>query len=698
MSISSHIVPDDQSTKLIDRSESDVNSPPPHNKRKQDLTNDSAIPSTDILDAKRLRSESIDSQASWFQRLTFTQNNGVETKKIENDTQRSEDGNGVNGGGEGSGGDDDDDDGGDEDCENRKRSEETSNANSPHTPGTAAAAASDSSPGGLWYWLGYPSTSHSELTGSRKPADNDSSVSKSYWKYIFSNNSGNNSDSAPVNEKDSVIIDPSPSVTTEGVQQQNEQIKQSEAPGSEQPMIPPADLIKSVERKNAVLPTFQSQFSPSPPSPSTTLLTKALQTINAMFTQAKPDQNDPGRRRRQSNARFINEMKADPKTIGGKKIVVVGVHGWFPMKLVRSMVGEPTGTSTRFCDQMAAAAKRYFQTEHDLMIPDEAITIIPLQGEGKVEERVTKLFNSLLNNPAWVGALTTADIVLWATHSQGTPVSAILLHRLLDRGFIHRDRQSVCLLAMAGIAHGPFPSLKGNLIVRYFEADAARELFEFMDSNSDISQKYRQSLSFILRNDVKTILVGSMQDQVVPLYSAIMSGITHPNILRAIYIDEHIYSPDDFLINLITFALRLRNAGFSDHGLLTHISEVLAGNLYAWEGGHSTIYEELDVYMIAMRYLFETEPFGKLALISHAATPTAEPDEARLESFQARVRLNPFYLPWAMRGICDDTMVLQDQVFSAELEKLLVLFDRWNPTSARLRDIKFRLEPFKARL
>jgi len=136
-------------------------------------------------------------------------------------------------------------------------------------------------------------------------------------------------------------------------------------------------------------------------------------------------------------------------------------------------------------------------------------------------------------------------------------------------------------------------------------------------------------MAYILQNKVKTVLVGSMQDQVVPLYSAIMSGISHPNILRAVYIDGHIYTKDDFLIRLITFALRLLNVGLSDHGFLIHISEVLAGNLYAWEGGHSTVYEELDVFMLPLQYLFETRPIGQFEILKPASLLSQKVSDSR---------------------------------------------------------------------
>ncbi|ORZ22039.1 hypothetical protein BCR42DRAFT_319815 [Absidia repens] len=392
-------------------------------------------------------------------------------------------------------------------------------------------------------------------------------------------------------------------------------------------------------------------------------------------------------------------MKAHPETVASKKFVIIGVHGWFPTKLVRSVVGEPTGTSSKFCEQTAKAVRQYFEQEHDLVLPMECMTLIPLQWEGKVQERVEKLYSFLVDNPASLNALQSADVIFWTTHSQGTPVSAILLDRLIQENIIRHKHQALCLLAMAGIAHGPFASLKGSLIVKYFEADAARELFDFMDPSSDISQAFRQAMASILQQGIKTILVGSMQDQVVPLYSAIMVATDHPNILRAIYIDGHIYSPDDFLINLILFALRLRNAGLSDHGLLLHISDVLAGNLYSWEGGHSTIYEETSVYELAPQYLFDTHPLGGLLPMHQEHPNTARSTtvvEAKSSLFKAKVRLNPYYLTWAMRGIFDDVRVTQ--VFGDELDRLRALFDQWHPTSSKLREIKFRLEPIKARL
>lgn len=224
-----------------------------------------------------------------------------------------------------------------------------------------------------------------------------------------------------------------------------------------------------------------------------------------------------------------------------------------------------------------------------------------------------------------------------------------------------------------------------------------------MDSTSRIAHAFHQALADVMRQGVKTVLVGSLQDQVVPLYSATLTAISHPNILRAVYIDKHIYIENDFLINLVVFALRLRNLGLSDHGLLTNVSEVLAGSIYALEGGHSTVYEERDVYMMAVRTLFDTPPIGHWSRLlydapvsatddaSAAAAPPAQ--EASVQVYQAKARINPYGLPWVLRGIYDDPRILSRDSLRGELERLRGLYQKWDPTDNRLRELKFRLEP-----
>ncbi|KAF9207953.1 hypothetical protein BGZ49_010149 [Haplosporangium sp. Z 27] len=377
-------------------------------------------------------------------------------------------------------------------------------------------------------------------------------------------------------------------------------------------------------------------------------------------------------------------------TNGIRKVVIIGIHGWFPRKALRTVIGEPTGTSTKFCDEMDFALKYYLES-HGKHLDREDVTLIPLEGEGKVMNRVELLHEVLVRNQRWRNAVHEADLILVATHSQGTPTTILLLARWIEEGLLRVREddprsQRIGILAMAGISQGPFPFLKGNLILRWFEADAAKELFEFMDSESYIARKYRDALKIVLSSGVRLTCVASLEDQVVPLYSAVMTSIHHPSIVRAIYIDAASYH-NDFLINLIAFSLRLRNAGVDDHGVLVHLSEVIAGSLYG--EGHSTIYEERDVYLLSIRSLLE--PPASLTSNLARSTPVINP-------FRAKQRLNPFYLPWGMRGIADEIMARGDQILIKELEQLKKLYNEWNPVTKGMKEIKFRLEPVRSKL
>lgn len=64
--------------------------------------------------------------------------------------------------------------------------------------------------------------------------------------------------------------------------------------------------------------------------------------------------------------------------------------------------------------------------------------------------------------------------------------------------------------------------------------------------------------------------------------------------MRAIYIDGPLYQEKDFLTSLIVFAIKLRNAGILDHGIMVQLSEVVAGSMYG--EGHSALYTEIEVY------------------------------------------------------------------------------------------------------
>ncbi|KAF9586455.1 hypothetical protein BGW38_004715 [Lunasporangiospora selenospora] len=472
-----------------------------------------------------------------------------------------------------------------------------------------------------------------------------------------------------------------------------------------------AALSKTAQKhRNMILPNYYDQFPDAQPIP--------LLTLSGQENRYSSDTPLPGdaskirgvgeafttyirRAFKAAGSYFFPETRATTLTStsgagrdarGIQRVVIIGIHGWYPRKALRTVIGEPTGTSQKFCEEMDLALKDYLG-QHNIHLDPERITQIPLEGEGKVLDRVELLYQSLIHrNNRWRQALKEADLVLVATHSQGTPTSIMLVAHLIRDGIlrVHENdplMQTIGILAMAGISHGPFPFLKGNLIMRFFEADAAKELFEFMDSETSIARKYQEGLRVVLSSGVKITCVASLEDQVVPLYSAVMTSIHHPSITRALFINGSSYQ-DDFLINLISFSLRLRNAGVDDHGILVHLSEAIAGSLY-YGDGHSTIYEEREVYLLALRSLLE--PPSRI-------TTTKARSEPILHPFRAKQRLNPFYLPWGMRGLADDIKTRGDQVLIKELDRVRSLYNEWNPVSKVMKEIKFRLEPVRAKL
>jgi hypothetical protein len=260
------------------------------------------------------------------------------------------------------------------------------------------------------------------------------------------------------------------------------------------------------------------------------------------------------------------------------------------MRFVRTVLGEPTGTSIRFANSAAAAIRRWAE-KNGVEVEVEKIA---LEGEGKVGDRVEMLWKLLSN---WMDHVRSADFVLMAAHSQGVVVGVQLLARLIEEGCV--DKARVGFTAMAGINLGPFYHLPTTILT-----GSAKELFEFQKLESIPSQKYVQALRICFAHHVRILYVGSIDDQLVPLESSTFSNISHPYIFRAVFVDGRVHAPD-FLSHLVGFAMKLRNLGISDHGLIRELSSPLAGSLYGGEG-HSRIYDDNAVYEYVLFFFLLT--------------------------------------------------------------------------------------------
>ncbi|KAI0200474.1 hypothetical protein F4808DRAFT_428991 [Astrocystis sublimbata] len=411
---------------------------------------------------------------------------------------------------------------------------------------------------------------------------------------------------------------------------------------------PTATPVSKTVAPNLLLPSFKSTYrmkeNPSIIKQVTQLLFRAKQPPTCHVSLSK-----------------------DKPTI--KKAIAIGVHGLYPASYLRPMIGQPTGTSLRFAGHCAEAVRRWAESNGS---SDCEIEKVALEGEGKIADRVGSLWKLLLN---WVEQLRNADFVMLACHSQGVPVGIMLLAKLIDLGVIANSRVGVC--AMAGVSLGPFPDYKSGMGMLM---GSAAELWQFANPDSDISKRYRHALKTVVDHGVRITYVGSIDDQLVPLESALYSPVCHPYIYRAVFIDGRIHAPD-FIAHLVGFALKLRNLGITDHGLIRELSTPLAGSLYTGEG-HSRLYDDSQVYDLAISHTLETTSVSGVS--------------CELQQHQGLTSPNPYVLPWIMRGLLEEDRVKTE--LSHETAELLKQFDEWAPTTKALKDVKYRLEAVRSKL
>jgi hypothetical protein len=206
-------------------------------------------------------------------------------------------------------------------------------------------------------------------------------------------------------------------------------------------------------------------------------------------------------RTRQAPTNHVCRLREPPRI---RKALAIGVHGLFPHTYLRPMIGHPTGTSLRFAT-LGAEAIRKWADEHGCA--DCEIEKVALEGEGKISDRVDNLWKLMLN---WIDHIRKADLIIIACHSQGVPVSIMLIEKLIDLGIITDAKIGVC--AMAGVALGPFPSHRSN-----FFTGSASELWEFGDPASANSQRFEVAMRRVLEYGARITFIGSIDDQLVPM-------------------------------------------------------------------------------------------------------------------------------------------------------------------------------------
>ncbi|CCK68796.1 uncharacterized protein KNAG_0B03540 [Huiozyma naganishii CBS 8797] len=375
------------------------------------------------------------------------------------------------------------------------------------------------------------------------------------------------------------------------------------------------------------------------------------------------------------------------------KVLLVGVHGFFPKKMFRTFIGEPTGTSTKFVNEAERVVLDYFKEKSTQI----EVSKIALEKEGEIFERVDYFYEIMKK---WVKAINNADLIYFVSHSQGCPVTIILLAKLIETGIINMEntkiyntvdygvsftpkKKIIALLGMAGCNNGPFYGRDQSLLVRAYTTiaqDSMMELFEFQKFDSLQSKKLIQGLRFIISHNVKVTFVASINDQLIPVYSSFCSFADHPNIFRATFIDRDSNTPA-FITRLAKISGTLINLGYDDHNMVKELSPSLVGPLTT--GGHSSIYKEYQVYRLGIKFALETTDTPHEIPVKY--TPY------NLSEFGT----NPYRLPWCMRGLVTEA---RKKMNPDQIALLYREYEAWQPQTKQLKDIKYRLNGLKYQL
>ncbi|KAL4741951.1 hypothetical protein BDV11DRAFT_42186 [Aspergillus similis] len=539
------------------------------------------------------------------------------------------------------------------------KDEASSNAQEQHPPAPIASSSSDED------------TERTRAEGGTDtPKSTSTSTKPSAWSFFFRDSAQERAPEAqateatitqdPLTEQSTSVSDTKAGRKTEVVNKGNVKVnappsgpplpdnvvpKSAGAPEALVPASPEASKQLQKIIPNQVLPNFKDTFALQD---RPTL----LQSLGRFLHYSKEPSN-----------KHVYKL-AHPQRI--KKALSIGIHGYFPAPLIRSVLGQPTGTSVRFSTLAAEAIRKYTDDQGYTC----EIRKIALEGEGRIAERVDLLWKLLLN---WMEEIRSADFILVACHSQGVPVGIMLVAKLILFGCINANRVGIC--AMAGVNLGPFADYKSRWI-----SGSAGELFEFALPYSKVSKDYESALRTCIDFGVRISYIGSIDDQLVSLESSLFSPVSHPYIYRAAFVDGRVHAPS-FVSHLVGFALKLRNLGISDHGLIRELSSPLAGSLYTGDG-HSRLYDEEAVYRLAIEFALETSPVSNAPLHIKRNYPPPVP--------------NPYILPFAMRGLLEEEYV-RHELYNETME-LLKQFDEWKPTSKVLKDVKFRLEGIRSKL
>lgn len=386
---------------------------------------------------------------------------------------------------------------------------------------------------------------------------------------------------------------------------------------------------------------------------------------------------------------FVTSLfrKKKVKTGFGKKISIIGLHGWFPTKMLQTVIGSPRGTSEKLCNMMNDVMKEYLSS---ISSSTSKIIKMPLEGNGLIGERVDIHYKTLLDKN-YIEDLKSSDTIIFTVHSQGGPVGVLLAEKLLNLQVINPKKQKIAFCSLAGVYHGPWENLKENLVIKWVEADAARELFDLIPSGGKLSKQVDSALTLLLKNKVIICNVGSWMDAVVPIRSSLMLQHQSPLIWRSIYVDSHNWE-GDFLNNFISFIILLINLQIHEAlPVMSNMSEGLSGSVME-SNSHSTIYDDKRVYKTLLDWIIHLDE-NDIHVSGDEELAIKSTDNGLLD-FD-----NSHWLPWSLHSLLGNQEFMKrikgdPALYSILYDNLPQLWKEWKPEEAKYKLLKKQIEPF----
>lgn len=164
---------------------------------------------------------------------------------------------------------------------------------------------------------------------------------------------------------------------------------------------------------------------------------------------------------------------------------------------------------------------------------------------------------------------------------------------------------------------------------------------------------------------------------------------------------------------MVSLCTHLINVGFFDNNVIKELSTSLAGSFTG--NGHSKIYNDGKVYDLGIKFVLDTDDIvipsenGEVSGDSRASELPVSNQVYTKEFNIAKIGTNPYILPWCLRGFLfnveknwpnrDVTRYENEYGLKngyEEIHELYETFENWKPETKVYKDLKFRLNGFRA--